>query len=78
MTYLLKELTLHTGGFFKKKSIQGCILFFSGERRKPLSELLEPPASDNGADMYKYNTLYTHKSDRHVLTPESCYTTDKK
>ena len=39
----------------------------------PLPEFLEHLASDNGADMHKYNTLYTHKSDWHVLTPESFY-----
>ena len=32
---------------------------------------LEHLASDNGADMHKYNTLYTHKLNWHVLTPES-------
>ena len=39
----------------------------------PLSEFLEHLASDNGADMHKYNTLYTHKLDLHVLTPELLY-----
>ena len=39
--------------------------------RIPLSEFLEHLASDNGADMHKYNTLYTHGLNRHVLTPES-------
>ena len=38
----------------------------------PLSEFLEHLASDNGADMHKHNTLYTHRLNRHVLTPESC------
>ena len=37
----------------------------------PLSEFLEHLASDNGADMHKHNTLYTHRLNRHVLTPES-------
>ena len=39
----------------------------------PLSEFLEHLASDNGADMHKYNTLYTHKLNWHVLTPGSVY-----
>ena len=39
--------------------------------RTPLSEFLEHLASDNGADMHKYNTLYTQRLHRHVLTPES-------
>ena len=29
--------------------------------RIPLSEFLEHLASDNGADMHKHNTLYTHR-----------------
>ena len=37
----------------------------------PLSEFLEHLASYNGADMRKYNTLYTRKLSVHVLTPES-------
>ena len=37
----------------------------------PLSEFLEHLVSDNGADMHKYNTLYTHRLNIHVLTPES-------
>ena len=32
---------------------------------------LEHLASDNGADMHKYNTLYTHTFSLHVLIPES-------
>ena len=32
---------------------------------------LEHLASDNGADMHKYNTLYTHRLNGHVLTPEA-------
>jgi len=32
---------------------------------------LEHPASYNGADMHKYNTLYTRKLSWHVLTPTS-------
>ena len=32
---------------------------------------LEHLASDNGADMHKYNTLYTRRLNWHVLTPES-------
>ena len=28
-------------------------------------------ASYNGADMYKYNMIYTFKINQHVLTPES-------
>ena len=35
------------------------------------SESLEQLASYNGADMYKYNILYTIKLIEHVLTPES-------
>ena len=30
---------------------------------------LEHLASDNGADMHKYNTLYTHRLIVHVLSP---------
>ena len=37
----------------------------------PLPEFLEHLASDNGADMHKYNTLYTQRLNRHALTPES-------
>ena len=37
---------------------------FGGER-------VEHLASDNGADMHKYNTLYTHTFSLHVLIPES-------
>ena len=29
---------------------------------------------DNGADMYKYNTLYTARYTQHVLSPEYLYT----
>ena len=32
---------------------------------------LEQLASHNGADMYKYNILYTFKINQDVLTPES-------
>ena len=32
---------------------------------------LEHLAMYNGADMYKYNTLYTHKLNQHVLTHEA-------
>ena len=39
--------------------------------RIPLSEFLEHPASDNGADMHKYNTLYTRTLNQHVLTSTS-------
>ena len=39
--------------------------------RIPLSEFLEHLASDNGADMHKYNTLYTVKFTKHVLTSEA-------
>ena len=42
----------------------------SGERRDNLSECLEQPASDNGVDMHKYNTLYIFKFNEHDLTPE--------
>ena len=31
---------------------------------------LEHLASDNGADIHKHNTLYTHRLDLHVLTPK--------
>ena len=45
---------------------------FGGERiERPLSEFLEHLASDNGADIHKYNTLYTHRVNWHVLTSES-------
>ena len=43
----------------------------SGERRDNLSECLEQPASDNGVDMHKYNTLYIAKLNMHVLTHKS-------
>ena len=39
--------------------------------RTSLSEFLEHLASDNGADMHKYNMLYTHILAEHILTPES-------
>ena len=42
-----------------------------GGRKNSLSECLEQPASDNGVDMYKYNTAYTFKLNWHVLAPES-------
>ena len=32
---------------------------------------LEHLASYNGADMHKYNTLYTYGLAEHILTPES-------
>ena len=32
---------------------------------------LEHPASYNGADMHKYNTLYTVKFTKHALTSEA-------
>ena len=32
---------------------------------------LEHLASYNGADMHKYNTLYTHRLAQHVFAPES-------
>ena len=32
---------------------------------------LEHLASDNGADMHKYNTLYTRTLNHHVLTSTS-------
>ena len=38
---------------------------------KHFSESLEQLASYNGADMYKYNMIYTFKINLHVLTPES-------
>jgi len=45
---------------------------FGGERiERPLSEFLEHLASDNGADIHKYNTLYTRTLSWHVLTPTS-------
>ena len=45
---------------------------FGGERiERPLSEFLEHLASDNGADMHKYNALYTRTLSWHVLTPTS-------
>ena len=39
--------------------------------RRHLSEFLEHLASDNGADIHKHNTLYTHRLYWHVLTPNS-------
>ena len=45
---------------------------FGGERiERPLSEFLEHLASDNGADIHKYNTSYTDRLSGHVLIPES-------
>ena len=38
---------------------------------KHFSESLEQLASYNGADMYKYNMIYTFKINQDVLTPES-------
>ena len=38
---------------------------------KHFSESLEQLASYNGADMYKYNMIYTFKINHDVLTPES-------
>ena len=38
---------------------------------KHFSESLEQLASYNGADMYKYNMLYTFKINHDVFTPES-------
>ena len=32
-------------------------------------ECVEHLASDNGTDMHKYNTLYTHRLIVHVLSP---------
>ena len=40
---------------------------FGGGHKKPLSEFLEHLASDNGAGMHKYNTLYTRTLSWHVL-----------
>ena len=40
------------------------------------SESLEQLASYNGADMHKYNLIYTFKINQHVLTPESYYRTN--
>ena len=37
--------------------------------RTSLSEFLEHLASDNGADMHKYNTLYTCRFDWHGDSP---------
>ena len=45
---------------------------FGGERiERHLSEFLEHLASDNGADMHKYNTLCTHTLYWHVLATTS-------
>ena len=41
---------------------------------KHFSESLEQLASYNGADMYKYNMIYTFKINQDVLPPESYYT----
>ena len=50
------------------------MLCFGGEcYRIPCSEFLEHLASDNGADMHKYNTLYTRTLNQHVLTLISLY-----
>ena len=35
---------------------------------------LEHLAADNGADMHKYNTLYTARYTQHILSPEYLYT----
>ena len=41
------------------------------EAETVFSESLEQLASYNGADMYKYNMLYTFKINQDVLAPES-------
>ena len=41
--------------------------------KKHFPEFLEQLASYNGADMYKYNMIYTFKINQDVLTPESGY-----
>ena len=41
--------------------------------KKHFPESLEQLASYNGADMYKYNMIYTFKINQDVLTPESGY-----
>ena len=55
--------------------VSGCGKFFDyknsgGGSRNIFSEPLEQLASHNGADMYKYNMLYTLKINQDVLTPE--------
>ena len=51
----------------------GRLILQLGGSRNIFSEPLEQLASHNGADMYKYNMLYTFKINQHVLTPTSSY-----
>ena len=70
------ELCSHTsqnrhGCRFRSNAYKDVCLLRWRTYRKPISEFLEHLASDNGADMHKYNMLYTHILAEHILTPES-------
>ena len=70
------ELCSHTsqnrhGCRFRSNAYKDVCLLRWRTYRKPISEFLEHLASYNGADMRKYNTLYTRKLSVHVLPPES-------
>ena len=70
------ELCSHTsqnrhGCRFRSNAYKDVCLLRWRTYRKPISEFLEHLASYNGADMHKYNTLYTRKLSWHVLTPTS-------
>ena len=72
---VLRTLFTHSqnrhGCRFRSNAYKDVCLLLWRTYRKPISEFLEHLASYNGADMHKYNTLYTHGLNRHVLTPES-------
>ena len=73
------ELCSHTsqnrhGCRFRSNAYKDVCLLRWRTYRKPISEFLEHLASYNGADMHKYNTLYTRKLSWHVLTPTSSHT----
>jgi len=70
------ELCSHTsqnrhGCRFRSNAYKDVCLLRWRTYRKPISEFLEHLASYNGADMHKYNTLYTRTLSWHVLTPTS-------
>ena len=70
------ELCSHTsqnrhGCRFRSNAYKDVCMLRWRTYRKPISEFLEHLASYNGADMHKYNTLYTHTLNWHVLPPTS-------
>ena len=76
------ELCSHTsqnrhGCRFRSNAYKDVCLLRWRTYRKPISEFLEHLASYNGADMHKYNTLYTCTLSWHVLAPTSCNCTTK-